>query len=53
VEHVPGDVFGEDYLYFYQGFLTDELSDRQTERIWSLLGLETLEVRRMLVVATR
>jgi SAM-dependent methyltransferase len=40
MEHVPGGVFGEDYLHFYQGFLTEELSDRQTERIWSLLGVE-------------
>jgi ubiquinone/menaquinone biosynthesis C-methylase UbiE len=34
------DVFDEDYLYFYETFLTDEVSDRQTELIWSLLDLE-------------
>jgi SAM-dependent methyltransferase len=40
VEHVPPELFGEDYLYFYGGVLTDELSDIQAERIWRLLGLE-------------
>lgn len=40
MEYVPSEVFGEDYLYFYEGFLTDELSDGQVERIWNLLGLE-------------
>jgi SAM-dependent methyltransferase len=40
VEHVPPDVFGDDYLYFYEATLTDELSDEQVERIWRLLGLE-------------
>ncbi|HJV29820.1 MAG TPA: methyltransferase domain-containing protein, partial [Gaiellaceae bacterium] len=33
-------VFDEDYLYFYETFLTDELSDRQAELIWRLLELE-------------
>jgi ubiquinone/menaquinone biosynthesis C-methylase UbiE len=33
-------VFGEDYLYFYETFLTDEVSDRQTDLIWRLLELE-------------
>lgn len=33
-------VFDEDYLYFYETFLTDELSDRQTELLWRLLELE-------------
>ena len=37
---MPPDVFGEDYLHFYESFLTDELSETQTERIWRLLGLE-------------
>jgi ubiquinone/menaquinone biosynthesis C-methylase UbiE len=35
------EVFDEDYLYFYETFLTDELSDRQAELIWNLLELET------------
>ena len=39
MEHVPPEVFGEDYLYFYDAVLTDEVSDAQTERIWRLLGL--------------
>lgn len=33
-------VFDEDYLYFYETFLTDEVSDRQAELIWRLLELE-------------
>jgi SAM-dependent methyltransferase len=33
-------VFDEDYLYFYETFLTDELSDRQAELVWRLLELE-------------
>jgi ubiquinone/menaquinone biosynthesis C-methylase UbiE len=33
-------VFDEDYLYFYETLLTDELSDRQAELVWSLLELE-------------
>jgi SAM-dependent methyltransferase len=40
VEHVPPELFGEDYLYFYEGALSDELSDAQAERIWRLLGLQ-------------
>ena len=31
MEHVPPEVFGEDYLYFYDAVLTDELSDAQAE----------------------
>jgi SAM-dependent methyltransferase len=34
------EVFDEDYLYFYETFLTDELSDRQAELLWTLLELE-------------
>lgn len=34
------DVFDDDYLFFYSGLLTDEVSDRQTELIWRLLELE-------------
>ena len=43
---LPGEVsvgpeaFGEDYLYFYETWLTDEVDDRQTELLWRLLGLE-------------
>jgi SAM-dependent methyltransferase len=40
MEYVPSEVFGDDYLHFYEGFLTDELSDAQVERIWNLFGLE-------------
>jgi len=40
MEHVPPEAFGEDYLYFYDAFLTDEVSDAQTDRLWRLLGLE-------------
>ena len=36
---VGPDVFGEDYLYFYETWLTDELSDRQAELLWKLLDL--------------
>jgi SAM-dependent methyltransferase len=39
MEHVPAEVFGDDYSYFYEPMLTDEVSDAQTERIWRLLGL--------------
>src|SRR5918994_1203808 len=39
MEHVPANVFGEDYLYFYEEWLDDELSDAQAELIWDLLGL--------------
>jgi SAM-dependent methyltransferase len=37
---VGPEVFGEDYLYFYETWLTDEASDRQTELLWRLLDLE-------------
>jgi SAM-dependent methyltransferase len=40
MEHVPADVFGEDYLYFYETWLDDELSDAQAGLIWDVLGLE-------------
>ena len=33
-------VFDEDYLYFYEPLLTDEVSDAQTETVWRLLELE-------------
>jgi SAM-dependent methyltransferase len=33
-------VFDEDYLYFYETWLTDELNDAQAELIWRLLELE-------------
>jgi hypothetical protein len=33
MEHVPAEIFGEDYLYFYDPFLTDEVSDAQTDRL--------------------
>ena len=39
MEHVPPDVFGEDYLYFYETWLDDELSERQAELLWTLLEL--------------
>ena len=39
MEHVPAELFGEDYLYFYEGMLTDELSDAQAELLWRVLGL--------------
>src|SRR6187200_1776741 len=39
MEHVPPDVFGEDYLYFYEEWLDDSLSDAQTGLIWGTLGL--------------
>jgi SAM-dependent methyltransferase len=39
MEHVPPDVFGEDYLYFYETWLDDELSDTQAELIWDVLEL--------------
>ena len=39
MEYVPPGVFGEDYLYFYADWLNDELSDAQTELIWTALGL--------------
>jgi SAM-dependent methyltransferase len=37
---VGPDAFGEDYLYFYETMLTDEVSDAQTDLIWRLLVLE-------------
>ena len=40
MEHVRADVFGEDYLYFYETWLDDELSDAQAGLIWDVLGLE-------------
>ena len=40
MEYVPSDVFGEDYLYFYEGWLDDELSDGQADLIWRTLRLE-------------
>ncbi len=39
MEGVPPDVFGEDYLYFYETFLDDDLSDSQTAMLWTTLGL--------------
>jgi len=37
---VGPDVFGEDYLYFYETWLTDEVNDRQAALICRLLELE-------------
>jgi cyclopropane fatty-acyl-phospholipid synthase-like methyltransferase len=34
------EVFDDDYLYFYEDWLTDEASDAQADLIWRLLGLE-------------
>jgi SAM-dependent methyltransferase len=34
------ETFGEDYLYFYASYLTDELNDRDTADIVAFLGLE-------------
>lgn len=46
--YVPPEMFGEDYLYFYEGWLDDELSDAQAELIWQTLrlgvGAEVLDV---------
>ena len=39
MDFVPADVFGEDYLYFYEDWLDDELSDDQAARLWEVLGL--------------
>lgn len=39
MEHVPPEVFGEDYLYFYETFLDDELSDAQAALVWRALQL--------------
>jgi SAM-dependent methyltransferase len=33
-------LFDEDYLYFYEGMLTDARSDAETELIWRLLELQ-------------
>jgi SAM-dependent methyltransferase len=41
MEYVPQEAFGEDYLYFYDAFLTDEVSDAQADRLWRLLELES------------
>jgi len=37
---VGPEVFGEDYLHFYATWLTDEVSDRQADLVWRLLGLD-------------
>ena len=37
---MPPDVFGEDYLYFYEEWLDDELSSAQAELLWTTLRLE-------------
>jgi SAM-dependent methyltransferase len=37
---VGPEVFGEDYLHFYETWLTDDASDRQTELLWRVLALE-------------
>ena len=34
------ELFGEDYLYFWEQVLPDEVSDRQVDLIWRLLELE-------------
>ena len=39
MDHVPQDVFGEDYLYFYEDLLDDDLSNAQAELIWTTLRL--------------
>ena len=33
------DVFGEDYLYFYEPWLTDERSEAETDVVWRVLEL--------------
>ena len=33
-------VFDDDYLYFYEGLLSDERSDAEAELIWSLAGVQ-------------
>jgi SAM-dependent methyltransferase len=38
--YVPPEVFGEDYLYFYEDWLDDELSDAQSALLWELLELK-------------
>jgi SAM-dependent methyltransferase len=37
---VGPEAFGEDYLYFYETWLTPELDESQTDLVWRLLGLE-------------
>ena len=37
---VGPEAFGEDYLYFYETWLTDEVDERQTELVWDVLELE-------------
>jgi SAM-dependent methyltransferase len=37
--YVPPEVFGEDYLHFYEEWLDDELSDAQSALLWELLEL--------------
>jgi SAM-dependent methyltransferase len=37
---VGPEVFGEDYLYFYEVLVTDERSDREEELVARLLGVE-------------
>jgi ubiquinone/menaquinone biosynthesis C-methylase UbiE len=37
---VGPEAFGEDYLYFYEAWLTDDLAEQQTELVWRLLELE-------------
>lgn len=39
MDFVPPDVFGEDYLYFYESWLDDELSEAQADLLWKILGL--------------
>ena len=39
MEHVPPEVFGEDYLYFYEEWLDDDLSNAQADLIWETLQL--------------
>lgn len=45
---VGPEVFGEDYLYFYETWLTPELDELQAELLWKLLelepGMEVLDV---------
>ena len=38
---VGPEVFGDDYLYFYETWLTPEVDERQTKLVWQLLELET------------
>jgi SAM-dependent methyltransferase len=40
MDFVPAELFGEDYLYFYENWLDDELSDRQAQLIRDVLGLQ-------------